>query len=193
MTEKSCRPAFSLPFRSLIVVRRVDFFDENLKTFHFPPSASSGFPVVCAMISFTNSLALVGISSGMPTYLRNTVGMECQEKEARIVWYTRGYLPSDFSFTPSVYHFPFRTFRTGIPCAPVDQQTYSRITMCKYIPAPWGLCPRLSLRRGSATSVPRRRDRGTHRRSTGRRASRNGNVGPASCRTGEGSAPDRPL
>lgn len=43
MAERSCRPAFSLPFHSLIVARQVDFSDEVPDQFDFLPAVAAGF------------------------------------------------------------------------------------------------------------------------------------------------------
>ena len=42
MAEKSCRPAFSLPFHGLIVARQVDFSDEVPDQFNLLPAVSAG-------------------------------------------------------------------------------------------------------------------------------------------------------
>ena len=43
MAERSCRPAFSLPFHSLIIARQVDFSDEVPDQFDFLPAMAAGF------------------------------------------------------------------------------------------------------------------------------------------------------
>ena len=43
MAERSCRPAFSLPFHGLIVVRQVDFSNEVPDQFDFLPAMAAGF------------------------------------------------------------------------------------------------------------------------------------------------------
>ena len=43
MAEKSCRPAFSLPFHGLIVARQVDFSDEVPDQFNLLPAVAAGF------------------------------------------------------------------------------------------------------------------------------------------------------
>ena len=43
MAEKSCRPAFSLPFHGLIVARQVDFSNEVPDQFDFLPAMAAGF------------------------------------------------------------------------------------------------------------------------------------------------------
>ena len=43
MAEKSCRPAFSLPFHGLIVARQIDFSDEVPDQFNLLPAVSDGF------------------------------------------------------------------------------------------------------------------------------------------------------
>lgn len=42
MAEKSCRPAFSLPFHGLIVARQVDFSDEVPDQFDLLPAVAAG-------------------------------------------------------------------------------------------------------------------------------------------------------
>ena len=42
MAERSCRPAFSLPFHGLIVARQVDFSDEVPDQFNLLPAVSAG-------------------------------------------------------------------------------------------------------------------------------------------------------
>lgn len=42
MAERSCRPAFSLPFHSLIVARQVDFSDEVPDQFDLLPAVAAG-------------------------------------------------------------------------------------------------------------------------------------------------------
>ena len=42
MAEKSCRPAFSLPFHGLIVARQVDFSDEVPDQFNLLPAVAAG-------------------------------------------------------------------------------------------------------------------------------------------------------
>ena len=43
MAERSCRPAFSLPFHGLIVARQVDFSDEVPDQFNFLSAVAAGF------------------------------------------------------------------------------------------------------------------------------------------------------
>ena len=43
MAERSCRPAFSLPFHGLIVARQIDFSDEVPDQFNLLPAVSAGF------------------------------------------------------------------------------------------------------------------------------------------------------
>ena len=43
MAEKSCRPAFSLPFHRLIIARQVDFPNEVPDQFDFLPAVAAGF------------------------------------------------------------------------------------------------------------------------------------------------------
>ena len=43
MAERSCRPAFSLPFHGLIVARQVDFSNEVPDQFDFLPAMAAGF------------------------------------------------------------------------------------------------------------------------------------------------------
>ena len=43
MVERSCRPAFSLPFHGLIVARQVDFSNEVPDQFDFLPAMAAGF------------------------------------------------------------------------------------------------------------------------------------------------------
>ena len=43
MAEKSCRPAFSLPFHGLIIARQVDFSNEVPDQFDFLPAMTAGF------------------------------------------------------------------------------------------------------------------------------------------------------
>ena len=42
MAEKSCRPAFSLPFHHLIIARQVDFSDEVPDQFNLLPAVAAG-------------------------------------------------------------------------------------------------------------------------------------------------------
>ena len=42
MAERSCRPAFPLPFHSPIVARKVDFSDEVPDQFNFLPAVAAG-------------------------------------------------------------------------------------------------------------------------------------------------------
>ena len=42
MTEKSCRPAFSLPFHGLIVTRQIAFSDEVPDQFNLLPAVAAG-------------------------------------------------------------------------------------------------------------------------------------------------------
>ena len=42
MAERSCRPAFSLPFHGLIVARQVDFSDEVPDQFNLLPAVAAG-------------------------------------------------------------------------------------------------------------------------------------------------------
>ena len=42
MAERSCRPAFSLPFHGLIVPRQVEFSDEVPDLFHLLPAVAAG-------------------------------------------------------------------------------------------------------------------------------------------------------
>ena len=42
MAERSCRPAFSLPFHSLIIARQVDFSDEVPDQFNLLPAVTAG-------------------------------------------------------------------------------------------------------------------------------------------------------
>ena len=43
MAERSCRPAFSLPFHSLIIARQVHFSNEVPDQFNFLPAVAAGF------------------------------------------------------------------------------------------------------------------------------------------------------
>ena len=43
MAEKSCRPAFSLPFHRLIVARQIDFSNEVPGRFNLLPAVAAGF------------------------------------------------------------------------------------------------------------------------------------------------------
>ena len=42
MAERSCRPAFSLPFHGLVVARQIDFSDEVPDQFNLLPAVSAG-------------------------------------------------------------------------------------------------------------------------------------------------------
>ena len=42
MAEKSCRPAFSLPFHRLIIVRQVDLSNEVPDQFNLLPAVAAG-------------------------------------------------------------------------------------------------------------------------------------------------------
>ena len=43
MAEKSCRPAFSLPFHRLIIAQQVDMFNEVPDQFNLLPVVAAGF------------------------------------------------------------------------------------------------------------------------------------------------------
>ena len=73
MAERSCRPAFSLPFHGLIVARQVDFSNEVPDQFDFLPAMAAGFVRRMDDNFLYKLIDDGGVSSRIPTYFRTMV------------------------------------------------------------------------------------------------------------------------